>query len=71
MPTRILNPHNIGHDEDWEGNNAAFKCPHCGKVFILSGQIHGGQRECPICKRSTGYCDNKGRMSGGTAKIDW
>jgi hypothetical protein len=36
MPTRELNPNAIGRDEDWEGNNAAFRCPLCQKVFIVS-----------------------------------
>jgi len=24
MPTMKLDPNNLGNDEDWEGNNAAF-----------------------------------------------
>jgi hypothetical protein len=37
MPTKTLDPNNLGIDEDWEGNNAAFRCSHCSKVFIVSG----------------------------------
>ena len=32
MPIKELDPHRLGMDEDWEGNNAAFRCPICGKV---------------------------------------
>lgn len=66
MPTKALDPNNLGMDEDWEGNNAAFRCPHCTKVFIVSGtRIHGGQRKCPNCGKSTARCDIKG------AEIRW
>ncbi len=72
MPIRQLDPENLGHDEDWEGNNAAFKCPHCEKVFIVSGSgVHHGKRSCPDCSKSTAYCDIKGRKSGGTASLEW
>ena len=69
MPSRNLDPHNLGHDEDWEGNNAAFRCPHCQKVFIVSGsrRVHNGVRKCPHCGRSTGYCDEK----GNSARLEW
>lgn len=70
MPTKELNPSNLGRDEDWEGNNAAFRCPHCGKVFIVSAQIHKGKRDCP-CGKSTGYCDMAGKKSGGKASLEW
>jgi predicted Zn finger-like uncharacterized protein len=72
MPTKVLDPNNLGIDEDWEGNNAAFHCPHCGKVFIVSGsRVSGGERKCPNCGKSTGRCDIKGRKSGGTASLEW
>lgn len=63
-------------NEDWEGNNAAFSCPVCGKVFIVSDtrmhQINGerGQRKCPKCGESTAYVKG-GRKSGGIASIEW
>jgi len=61
MPSRQLNPDNLGPDEDWEGSNAAFKCPHCGKVYIVSGsQIHRGERQCPQCGKSTARISAKG-----------
>ena len=71
MPTKQLDPLNLEHDEDWEGNNAAFKCPHCSKVFLVSGTLHKGVRKCPECGKSTGRCDIKGKKSGGTASIEW
>ena len=73
MPKRDLDPNHLGQDDDWEGNNAAFKCPHCGKVYIVSGSlVHGGERQCPSCSKSIGRISAKGgRKSGGTASIEW
>jgi predicted RNA-binding Zn-ribbon protein involved in translation (DUF1610 family) len=68
MPQRELDPSQIG--EDWEGNNIAITCPACGKVFIVSGLIHRGQRACPKCGKSTGVLKG-GRKTGGTAFIKW
>ena len=71
MPTKKLDPNNLSQDEDWEGNNAAFKCPHCNKVFIVSGIIHNEVRDCPKCGKSTGKCKKSGKKSGGTASLEW
>ena len=57
-------------DHDWEGNNAAFKCPMCGFVFLVSGLIHKGKRTCPKCERSVARVE-RGRKSGGRAWIEW
>jgi predicted RNA-binding Zn-ribbon protein involved in translation (DUF1610 family) len=64
MPFKQLDQRTLGKDEDWVGNNAAFRCPHCGKVFLVSGtRIQGGtpnrssERKCPDCGKSTGRCD--------------
>jgi hypothetical protein len=38
-----LDPATSEHSSDWEGNNAAFTCPLCQKVFIVSGRIHRGE----------------------------
>lgn len=70
MNTRILEFDKLSKNEDWEGNNAAFKCPHCEKIFIVSSLIHKGKRSCPECGKSTGYCKG-GRRKGGKAKIEW
>ena len=58
------------HDHDWEGNNAAFTCPKCGKVFVVSGMLHQDGRKCPKCQKSTGHVKG-GKQSGGSARIDW
>ena len=72
MTTKQLDPTNLGMDEDWAGNNAAFRCPHSGKVFIVSGsRVHGGKRKCPNCAKSTGRCDILGSKKGGSASIEW
>jgi endogenous inhibitor of DNA gyrase (YacG/DUF329 family) len=55
---------------DWEGNNAAFTCPRCGKIFIVCGGIHNGKRSCPKCGESTGIVTD-GRKTGGAASITW
>jgi predicted RNA-binding Zn-ribbon protein involved in translation (DUF1610 family) len=56
---------------DWEGNNAAFTCPPCGKVYIVSGMMHrGGVRKCPSCGHSTANLSG-GKESGGSAWIEW
>jgi predicted RNA-binding Zn-ribbon protein involved in translation (DUF1610 family) len=70
MKSKTLDPLNLAIDEDWEGNNAAFTCPICGKVFIVSAQLHGGGRSCPGCGKSVGRCDG-GKKSGGTASLEW
>ena len=70
MPTKNLDPNNLSKCEDWEGNNASFKCPHCNKVFIVSKLIHKGVRDCPECGQSIGKC-NGGKKSGGTASLEW
>jgi predicted RNA-binding Zn-ribbon protein involved in translation (DUF1610 family) len=77
MPIKTLIPENLGQNEDWEGNNAAFTCPLCQKVFIVSDtrmhvgpQKEKGYRKCPACGKSTGRV-NGGRKSGGTASIEW
>jgi hypothetical protein len=68
---RRLDPNELALSEDWEGNNAALTCPHCLKVFIVSGIVHGGIRKCPACGKSTGRCDSKGKNSGGRASLEW
>jgi len=72
MPKRDVDPNSLRHDEDWQGNNAAFTCPLCSKVFIVSGsRVHKGERKCPACEKSIGRCDIKGKQSGGKASLEW
>jgi hypothetical protein len=68
MPVRTIDRNSIKQDEDWEGNNAAFTCPLCKKVFLVSGLLHGGRRACPNpkCGKSAGWIRG-GKASGGTA----
>ena len=69
---------------DWLGNNAAFKCPVCGNVFIVSNfrnadlprQPKKGERECPRCKMSVARVTvgrQKAHEKGaeGEATIEW
>lgn len=70
MAEKRLSPDNLEHGEDWVGNNAAFTCPHCGKVFLVSRVIHRSGRQCPSCKGSQGICSG-GARSGGQAKLIW
>ena len=70
MSTRNLDPHDLSIEEDWIGNNAAFKCPICGNTFIVSGMLHKKGRSCTKCGKSTGYCIG-GKGSGGSAYIEW
>lgn len=64
--TRNLVQKALGKGEDWVGNNAAFTCPECGKVFLVSGLIHRQGRPCPGCERSIG----KVSMDGKTASLE-
>ena len=79
MSIKKLDPHDLGMDEDWEDNNAAFRCPvlSCGKVFIVSHtRMHigpdgsKGYRKCPKCEKSIARIKG-GRKSGGQASIEW
>jgi hypothetical protein len=69
MKTKELDLQNLGPKEDWEGNNIALECPVCGKVFIVSKQLHG-ERHCPACGKSRGMVTG-GKESGGKASIIW
>jgi len=71
MQVKQLDPAHLAQGEDWQGDNAAFTCPHCGKVLIVSGsRVHRGKRACPGCGRSTGYCDIKGAANGGKPRLE-
>jgi hypothetical protein len=72
MPVIQIDQDAIAHDLDWEGNNAAFTCPLCKKVFIVSAHMHEGERQCPGpgCGKSTGRVLG-GKKSGGSASITW
>ena len=69
MPRHELDAEKLGLGEDWVGNSAAFTCPECRKVFLVSGLIHGGGRACPACGRATAHIEG-GAKSGGSAWIE-
>lgn len=79
MPIKNLDPDNLGLNEDWEGNNVAFSCPLCKKIFIVNTtRMHKegprgeqGYRKCPKCGKSLGHITGPGRKSGGSASIEW
>ena len=69
MKTKELIPDALGSREDWLGNNAAFECPVCGKVYVVSSFLKH-ERPCPGCGKSRGSVTGaKGR--GGKAIIIW
>jgi len=61
-----LDKEKLGHLEDWSGNNIAFNCPVCGKVFVVSGLYDKNGRPCPNCGKSKGFID----VHGTTASIE-
>ncbi len=81
MPIRHLDPnrYNVGKpvaadaDADWFGNNAAFTCPVCSKVFIVSSFNRVGiiGRQCPGCGKSTAYVTGTAEQEGKEARIEW
>lgn len=70
MAVRHIDKDHPAFDEDWDGNNAAFSCPVCRKVFLVSEYMHSGKRPCPNCNGSVGYVVG-GKNSGGSARIEW
>jgi hypothetical protein len=72
MPRRKLDPNALGMDEDFHGNVAAFTCPVCGKVFLVSSSLDRLGRACPnpACGRSFGLVVG-GATSGGVATLEW
>jgi hypothetical protein len=65
MAIRSLTKDMLSRDEDWYGNNAAVPCPVCRKVFIVSGFISKGRRECPRCQKSTA------EITEEQVKVEW
>lgn len=68
MATKKISPQDL--DSDFLGNNAAFTCPLCNKVFIVSGFLNGGKSPCPNCGKSIGHVKG-GAKSGGNAFIEY
>lgn len=65
MVTRNLTKDGLSRDEDWYGNNAALTCPVCQQVFLVSGFIGKGRRECPRCQKS------RAEITEEQVKIEW
>jgi hypothetical protein len=63
---RELKRDHLGLLEDWQGNNIALACPICLKVFIVSGMIHRGGRDCPHCGKSKAFVS----QDGNTASVE-
>jgi transcription elongation factor Elf1 len=71
MARRTIQADAKARDEDRVGNNAAFTCPRCGKVFIVSGLIHREEgRWCPWCRQSRGHAPAANEDAEG-AYIEW
>jgi hypothetical protein len=64
---RDFNP--ASHDEDWIGNNAAFRCDNCTRVYVVSGFLHPRGRPCPFCETTAAHVEG-GRGDGGSAWIE-
>lgn len=75
MAKRIIDPKAIARDEDVWGNNAAFTCPICGSVFLVSAffKKHKQGRPCPRCEKSRAFppIKNKKTKRKSKAYIEW
>ena len=72
MPVRYLKRDNSEKDAHWYGDNAAFTCPVCNRIFLVCGHLRPNGQQCPPpgCGRSYAYVH--GRLeSGGIAVITW
>jgi|GEM_PF-6311377 len=70
MPIRRIDPHCLLANEDWVENIAAFTCPACGCVFIVSEDLHREGRNCPGCFKARGHVKGR-RDHRGTAEVRW
>jgi hypothetical protein len=65
MAIRGLTKGQLSRDEDWYGNNGAIPCPVCRQIFIVSGFIAKGRRECPRCQKSSA------EITDEQVKVEW
>ena len=70
MQRRYLDRNDFGN-EDWYGNNAAFKCPECEKIFIVTSFLNPKGRPCPHCEKSFAYCTGSPRNKKSEAYIEY
>lgn len=76
-----LDANNLSKDYDWVGNNAAFRCPLCHKVFIvtnapidyrrLPGYVAPGVRDCPACGKSRATVTGGAADPQAGASVEW
>lgn len=81
MATRFLDPNKYRSglspdaNADWHGNNVAFSCPVCSKVFVVAGfgfDSEGANgRPCPGCGKSVGFVSGSCKDQGSQARIEW
>jgi len=82
MPIRTLDPSSLTSGDDWVGNNAAFTCPVCQNVFLVSNGMIGqnplpghdsqGVRTCPQCKKVVArVTGGAGQHPNTEASIEW
>jgi hypothetical protein len=57
---------------DWWGNNAAFTCPVCSKVFLATSfnDPNNIGQPCPACGKSRAHVTGS-PLQGGEAWIEW
>ena len=65
MPIKYFDHNHKDVTADWHGNNAAFTCPVCSKVFIVSSFTDRNGRKCPGCNKATAF------VTGSEARIEW
>ena len=63
MTIRHLSRGDPARDADLHGNNAAFTCPECAQVFIVSWFLDRQGRPCPGCGTVTGHVDREGKAA--------
>jgi uncharacterized protein (DUF983 family) len=54
----------LNDNEEMYGNNAAFCCPKCGKIYLVSSHLNKNGRLCPKCGKS------KAHIEDGSAYIE-
>jgi NAD-dependent SIR2 family protein deacetylase len=69
MPIRFFDHDHKDSTADWHGNNAAFTCPVCSKVFVVSSLIDKNGQKCPTCNKTTAFVT--GSSKTGEARIEW
>ena len=67
-----LHPAAADADADWWGNNAAFTCPVCSKVFLATAFNDSNSigHPCPACGKSRAHVTGSPNKDG-EAWIEW